>query len=456
MGKISPYQNSCFHKAGTVMDMTCDLLLHAACVVTQDDARSVLENASLAVRAGDIVGMGPRPRMEQHWRPEKVLDMGHALVMPGLINTHAHCSMTLLRGFADDLPLMEWLNTHIFPVEQHLTPEIVEWGALLGMAEMLRTGTTSVQDMYIIEDAVLRACATSGMRCTAGEAIFSFPSAGGGSPEETLDSMRALAETWRGHERVRLAVCPHSVYTTTPDILDRCRDAADELGLPLHLHLSETTAETAQCLATWGKRPIPYCHERHLLRPSTTLAHVVDADEADMEILATTGATVVHNPSSNMKLASGVAPVSRMQALGIRTALGTDGAASNNRLNMFTEMGRCALLHKVAGMDPTLLPAQSVLDMATRNGAEALLQPRLGRLAVGHPADLTALDLDAPNLQPLYTPVSHLVYAATGMEVRMTMVAGEVLYLDGAYTRFDYPALQREISALRGWVRGRK
>jgi 5-methylthioadenosine/S-adenosylhomocysteine deaminase len=246
---------------------------------------------------------------------------------------------------------------------------------------------------------------------------------------------------------------PHAVYTTRPDTLRDCMALAEELDLPLHMHLAESAAESASCLEMHGKRPIPYCRDLGLLTPRTSLAHVVDVTEEELDILAQSGVCVVHNPSSNMKLASGVARVPAMLDRGIRLALGTDGAAANNRLNMFTEMGRAALLHKLEGKDPSLCPAGKIFDAATTGGAGALGDSRLGVLEAGRPADIIALDLDAPNLQPMYAPVSHAVYAATGMEVRMNMVDGEILYLDGSFTRFNYPDLIAEMREIQQEVR---
>jgi len=272
-------------------------------------------------------------------------------------------------------------------------------------------------------------------------------------PETALDLVREQGVRWKKHSRVRIAVMPHAVYTTSPEILRACMALAEELDLPLHMHLAESAAESASCLAMHGKRPIPYCRDLGLLTPRVSLAHVVDASEDELDILAQSGACVVHNPSSNMKLASGVAKVPAMLERGIRIALGTDGAASNNRLNMFTEMGRAALLHKAAGADPALCPAGAIFAAATTGGASALGDTRLGVLEAGRPADILALDLDSPNLQPLYVPVSHAVYAATGMEVRMNMVDGEILYLDGRFTRFNYPDLLAEIREIQKEIR---
>ncbi len=434
------------------MPSSCDLLLHAARIVTQNTERATLENGTLAIDKGNIVALGPRPDITSVWQGARELDLGNMLVLPGLVNAHTHAAMTFLRGLADDLPLMDWLTGHIFPVEQHLTPEIVEWSCLLGYAEMLRTGTTACMDMYIIEESVFRAADTAGLRCCGGEAVFAFPSASSPTPEQALELTRELAQRYRGHPRISVAVNPHSVYTTTPEILARCRELAEECSLPLHIHLAETPSETSQSLERWGRRPLPYCRDLGLLTPNTTLAHAVDLTDGELDMLAESGAVPVHNPSSNMKLASGVAHIPEMLRRNIPVGLGTDGAASNNRLNMFTEMGRAALLHKLSSEDPTTLPAQRVLDMATLGGAAALHRPGLGGLTVGGPADLTALDLTAPNLQPLYAPVSHLVYAATGMEVGLTMVGGEILYQDGVFTRFNYSDLCAAVRDVRDWV----
>lgn len=438
------------------MSQSCQLLVHAEQIVTQDAQRSQFANASIAIDQGRIQAIGPRHTIQKDWQAQIEKDLGRVLVMPGLVNAHTHAAMTFVRGFADDMPLMEWLTQCIFPLEQHITPEIVYWGSLLGYAEMLRTGTTACMDMYLLETDFLRAADVAGIRCVGGQAVFGFPSPACPDYHAALDLTKEHHALYHGHSRVRLAVNPHAVYTTNPEILTACRDMAEELELPLHLHLAETASESAQCLAQWGKRPLPYCDDLGLLTPATTLAHVVDVNAADLDILARSGACVAHNPSSNMKLASGIAPVPAMLALHVPVALGTDGAASNNRLNIFTEMGRAALLHKVSSGQPTELPAQSVLDMATLGGAAALHDPRLGKLEVGGLADMIALDLTEPNMQPLYESASQLVYAATGMEVCMTMIEGEIVYENGKMTRFDYPALLEEMAGIARWVRDRK
>ena len=429
----------------------CDSLFHAARILTQDAGRTILEDAALAVRDGQIAAVGPLAELETQWQPDRRVDLPNMLLMPGLVNAHTHAAMTFLRGLADDMPLMEWLQQRIFPVEQALTPHIVRVGSLMGYAEMLRTGTTACIDMYIFEQAVFEAARMAGLRCLGGEAVFDFPSACCPTPQAALEATRALAETWKDAPLLRVAVNPHSVYTTSEKTLEACLRLADDLHLPLHIHLAETTDETAMCLEQHHRRPVAHADACGLLRPGTILAHVVDVNNEEIALLADRGVCVAHNPSSNMKLASGSAPLPAMLRAGLSIALGTDGAASNNQLNMFTEMGRAALLHKLAGKNPTVTTAQEVLDMATLGGAAAFDAP-LGRLEPGAAADFIALDLDCPNLRPMYNPVSHAVYAATGAEVRLTVVAGRILYQDGRCTTFDDEALCREIDAVRDCV----
>ena len=432
-------------------DLSCDYLVTADLLLTQDDERRLIEDAAVAVKDGVITALGPRDQLAA-FRPVETVALGQSVIMPGLINAHTHVAMSFFRGFADDLPLMEWLTRYIFPREQRLTADIVELGALLGCAEMIRTGTTAFADMYLLEDAVTTVVDACGMRCLAGEVIFAFPSPAYGTVEEALDLVEGQARRWRGHPRIRVAVMPHAVYTTTPQIMGSCRDLARKLGLMLHLHLAETPTETVACLSQHGKRPLAHCRELDLLGPDVAVAHAVDLTDEELDVLAASGAHVAHNPRSNMKLASGVAPVPGMLARGMLPGLGTDGAASNNGLNMFGEMSACALLHKVHSNDPTVLPAQTVLDAGTRGGAASLNWPELGRLVEGGPADMVALDLRSPNLQPLYNLVSHLVYAASGHELRLSMVAGRVLYQDGDWTSLDYPLLLKEAQKLKKWV----
>lgn len=431
----------------------CDTLIHAGIIITQNEKREVLNNGSIAIKDGIIADIGPTARISRQWHGDLTLEQGDMLLMPGLINAHTHAAMTFLRGLADDLPLMEWLENHIFPVESKLRKEIVRLGSLLGYAEMLASGTTACIDMYIFEEAAFEAAKVAGLRCMGGEAIFAFPSAACPDWHHALEITRDLAFEYAENDRLKVAVNAHSVYTTTGEILRACGDLAREMDLPLHIHLAETRDETERSKERWGMRPISWCANNGLFENKVIAAHLVDITPAEISFLANAGAIAVHNPSSNMKLASGVAPITQMIGQELVVALGTDGPASNNSLNMFAEMGRAALLHKLAENDPTALAAGQVLDMATLGGARAFGDPGLGSLEVGKKADCVALDLNMPNLQPLHNPISQAVYAASGHECRMTMVGGEILFQNGQFTRFDYDALLHDVKGLRDFVK---
>jgi 5-methylthioadenosine/S-adenosylhomocysteine deaminase len=428
--------------------VNCDILLSAEVIVTQNSGRDILTCSALAVKDGKIAAIGPDAELEQHYQPGRALKLGRALLMPGLINAHTHMPMTVMRGKADDLPLLDWLTRYIFPKERTLTPHILRAGTALACAEMLSTGTTAFCDMYLSERNIYETADKIGLKALVGEGIFTFPTLGCENPEEALPAVRAQAAELRGNPRIRYSIAPHSVYTTTPELLTKCAELAAELELPMQMHLAESPGETGQCLKLHGCRPLELARRTGILGPNTPIAHGVDFTETEIELLAESATVVAHNPRSNMKLASGAAPVPVMLAKKIPLGLGTDGAASNNTMNMFAEMSACGLLHKLAHKDPTVLPAQSVLDMATIGGAKALHWPQLGRLCIGAPADLTALDLASPNLRPMYAPVSHIAYAASGHEVILTMIDGNILYENGKFATIDYPALLREIDEI--------
>lgn len=428
---------------------SCDTLLHAGILVSGPEPGDIFRDYSMAIKDGIILESGPAARMKKAWQAANILDLADMLVMPGLVNAHTHAAMTFLRGLADDMPLLEWLEKKIFPVEARLTSEISLLGSLLGYAEMLSTGTTACVDMYIFEDAVFSAAEIAGIRCMGGEAVFAFPSAACKNYKEALDRTHELARRHAGNDRLKVAVNPHSVYTTNEAILAGCRDMALELDLPLHIHLAESRAETESCMNMHGMRPVEWCEKNGLFDCRVIAAHLVDLLPDEISTLSRHKVCGIHNPSSNMKLASGTSPVPAMLAAGMTLGLGTDGAASNNTLNLFTEMGRAALLHKAATGDPTALPAPAAMSMATSGGASIWGAPVGGRLVPGMAADCVALDLKAPNMQPMHNPVAQIVYAASGHECKMTMVAGEVLYQNGKFTRFDYEGLLRETENLR-------
>ncbi len=424
------------------MPIPCDLLLTADLALTQNNAREIIANAAVAVTNGLVSAVGPADEIVPNHAPASTKTLGRAMILPGLVNAHCHSPMTLLRGFEDDLPLMDWLHK-MWRVEARLTPEEVRCGAMLAFAEMLASGTTCVMDQYFMMNASADAAEEIGLRAVIGEGVLNHPTSSYTTFDGALEQVEALYDRLRDHPRIRPAMVMHGVYTSTPDMVVRCADWARERGALSTTHAAQPRAAAAPD----GKSPVPYLAELGALGENALLTHCTAVDADDIRLLAETGTKVAHCPQSNMKLSSGAAPVSDMLEAGVCVGLGTDGAASNNDLDMFAEMTSAAHLQKLKTMDPTSLEAAAVLDMATRNGAACLGLAGPGRLEPGAPADLTVLDLEKPCMAPLHNPVSQAVYAASGGAVRMTMVAGETLYEDGRFTRIDYPALLEEVQS---------
>lgn len=417
---------------------TVDLLLINGMVLTLDSENRRFDSGAVAIRGEEIVAVGPSPELTARFRAGKTLDVQGCAIMPGLVNGHTHAAMTLFRGLADDLPLMEWLRDYIFPAEEKLTEEMVYRGTQLACAEMILSGTTTFCDMYLFEHKVAEAAKQAGMRALVGEVLYDFPSPHYGSVQNGLKFTESLIEQWRGDPLVRIAVEPHATYTCSPQLLQQCRDLAARHRVPLIIHLSENQTEVDEILKRHGCRPVAYLEKLGLLGPNLIADHCVALDENDMELLARRDVQVIHNPESNMKLASGIAPIPRLLEMGVNVALGTDGCASNNDLDLFGEMDTCAKLHKVATLDPTVLPASTVLRMAVKNGAHALgLGDRIGAIAPGKWADLIVVDLQKPHLTPLYEPLSHLVYAARGSDVRHSIIHGRLVMEDRQLLTLD-------------------
>lgn len=423
-------------------------------VITQNDNRDIIANGALAVENGRIADVDAFAAVRQRYPMAEVIALHESAILPGLINGHTHIPMSALRGFSDDKALMDWLQKDIFPVEARLTESIIRTSALFSCAELIRFGCTAIYDMYMMEDAVFKAVSEAGVRAVLGESITQFyPGLAASSEKALFERIRGYARNWKSEARVRGAVTPHAIYTTQPDQLQRCRALADEVGFLFGMHMSETTFETENCLKMHGMRPLAYAHSLGILKDDTTLFHMVDVNDEDLAITADCGCAIVHNPASNMKLASGVAPVSRMLAHDIPVSIGTDGPASNNAQNMFREMYLASLLQKVEQRDPLQMPAQTMLDLATRGGAAALHDPEIGTLEKGKKADFIAIDLTAPNLQPVHNIISNLVYAATGMENRLTVVEGQILYRDGVFMTLDVERLRHEMKKIGEWAR---
>jgi 5-methylthioadenosine/S-adenosylhomocysteine deaminase len=420
------------------MQNEADLLLINGIVLTLDRSDQRFDPGGVAIRNEEIVAVGPAETIRAVFQASKTLDVTGCVVLPGLINGHTHAAMTIFRGLADDLPLMEWLHQHIFPAERKLTEEWVYWGTLLACAEMILSGTTTFCDMYLFEHKVAEAARAAGIRALVGEVLYDFPSPNYGPVEKGLEFTESLIHQWEGDPLVKIAVEPHTLYTCSPPLLKRCHELAERCNVPLITHLSENEAEVEEILKRYGRRPVAHLESLGMLNPRLIADHCVALDDSDMELLAGRGVEVVHNPESNMKLASGIAPVPRLLELGVNVALGTDGCASNNDLDLFGEMDTCAKLHKVGTLDPTVLAAGTVLRMATQNGAKALgLEGKTGELSLGKWADIIVVDFRRPHLTPLYKPVSHLVYAARGSDVRHTIIHGRLVMEDRRLLTLD-------------------
>jgi len=439
------------HRSNSTAIVEADLLLINGMVLTLDDEDRRFDPGGVAIRAGEIIAVGSADAVQSSVMAAKVLDVQGCVVLPGLINSHTHAAMTLFRGLADDLPLMDWLQQHIFPAEQKLTEEWIYWGTLLACAEMISSGTTTFCDMYLFEHKVAEAAKSAGMRALVGEVLYDFPSPNYGAPENGLRFTESMIHQWQSDPLIRIAVEPHALYTCSPDLLKRCHELSLRHEVPLITHLSENDTEVQQVVERYGRRPVQHLESLGILGPHLIADHCVALDDLDMELLLDRQVQVVHNPESNMKLASGIAPVARLLHMGVNVALGTDGCASNNDLDLFGEMDSCAKLHKVATLDPTALPAAQVLRMATRNGARALgLAGRIGELAPGRWADLIVVDLDQPHLTPLYRPISHLVYAARGSDVRHSIIHGRLVMEDRKLLTLD---VQEVMERVRGFAR---
>ena len=388
----------------------------------------VWQGHALGITGERISGIWPPDALGTVEAGEVIELPGHAL-LPGLINCHGHAAMSLLRGYADDLPLEPWLEQRIWPLEsEFLSEEFVRDGVNLALLEMIRSGTTCYSDMYFFPNIAARCCLQAGMRCQLSFPILDFASAWGSGAQDYIDRGLALHDDYRHSELLQVAFGPHAPYTVSRPTLEKIAILADELDLPVQIHLHETAREVAQAVAAGGSRPLSDLNQLGLLGPRTQCVHMTEVNPEDIALLATTGAHVVHCPDSNMKLASGVCPVVELQAAGVNVALGTDSAASNNDLSLLGEMRSAGLLAKLHNRDAAALPASRLLSMATIDGARALgLEEQLGSLEVGKFADLIALDLSHPETQPLYHPISQLIYAGGANLVSHCWVAGRNL-----------------------------
>ncbi len=413
-----------------------DIMIKNGTILVMDTENSIIKRGFLCIEGDTISYIGTGN--DKNFEAKKIIDAKEGLVMPGLINGHTHAAMSLFRGLADDLPLMEWLNNYIFPVESKMDADFVFTGTLLACAEMIMSGTTTFCDMYLFEEEVARAAKMAGMRSLVGEVLYDFDSPNYGSIENGLRYTESLIKKWKNDPLVSIAVEPHSLFTCSPDLLSTSNDLSQRYQVPLIVHLAETMNELDEVRKKYGKGPVEHLQSLGLLGPHLIADHCVHLRENDIKILAENGVKVIHNPESNMKLASGIAPIPDMLAENMIVGLGTDGCASNNNLDLFAEMDMAAKLHKVNTMDTTVMDALTVLRMATIEGARALgISEITGSLEKGKKADVIIVDTKKPHLTPMYNPYSHLVYAVRGNDVSHSMINGRLLMEDRKLLSLD-------------------
>ncbi|HJS59839.1 MAG TPA: amidohydrolase [Vicinamibacteria bacterium] len=430
---------------------TVALVVTNGTVVSMDAERRVIANGAVAVDGGRILAVGRADEIRAAYAGRESLDAGGGIVLPGLINAHTHAAMVLFRGVADDLRLMDWLQRYIFPAEaKNVTAEFVKAGTRLAALEMIRSGTTSFVDMYYFEDQAAEAAKEAGIRAVAGSTLIDFPAPDNKTREDALAYAERFITRWKSDALIVPAIAPHSTYLGSPETLKAADALSRRHGVPLLIHLQESMDEQKQVREKYAKTSVEHLRDLGILRKGVLGAHGVWLSGSDRQILVAAGAGVAHCPQSNMKLASGAAPVTEMLAEGLALGLGTDGAASNNDLDMFEEMLTAALLAKHASGDPTSAPASRVLEMATLGGARALgMEDRLGSLEPGKRADLIVVDVSAARLHPMYEPVSHLVYAAKGADVRHSVIEGSVVMRDRRVLTLDEGAVLAEAEAWR-------
>lgn len=419
-------------------DTPFDLILHPQWIVPVIPRDTVLSGHSVAIRDGLIAAILPTEQARLADAQEHV-ELPNRVVLPGLVNAHGHSAMTLLRGYADDYPLMTWLNDHIWPAEgRFVSEDFVRDGTDLAIAELLLGGSTTFSDQYFFPDVTAERADLTGIRAQLCFPVIGVPTAWARDVESYLAKGLALRDQFRDHERVEIGFGPHSNYTVDEATLQRVATLANELDAPLQIHLHETRGEVQMSVESLGERPIDQLARIGMLGPRSQCVHMTALSDDDIETVAAHGAHVVHCPRSNMKLASGMCPVQRLLDRGINVALGTDGAASNNRLNMLAEMQTAALLAKLESGEPTAVSAMTALEMATINGARALgYEQRIGSVETGKAADLIALDLGHPATQPINGIISHVVYATSGAELTHSWVEGRALVRDGTLTTLN-------------------
>ena len=435
---------------------TVDTLLRARWIIPIEPHGAVLEHHSLAIRDGRIADILPSAAARSRYTARDIVELPDHALIPGLVNAHTHAAMSLFRGLADDLPLMDWLTKHIWPAEaKWVGPEFVRDGVRLAAAEMLKSGTTCLNDMYFFPEDAAGVLREAGMRACLGLILIDFPTNYAQTPDEYFEKGLKLHDSLRHDPLLRTAFAPHAPYSVSDASLAKLRTVNNELNLPVHMHVHETAHEVIEAVAKTGMRPLARLDALDLLGPALIAVHMTQLNDAEITRLAEAGASVVHSPESNLKLASGFCPVHKLLSAGVNVALGTDGAASNNDLDMLGELRTAALLAKAVSGDATAVPAHTVLRMATLNGAKAMgLDAEIGSLRPGKAADITAIDLSALSSQPVYDPVSQIVYTAGREQVTDVWVAGKRLLANRTLTTLDEAAILLRAQDWRDKIQG--
>jgi 5-methylthioadenosine/S-adenosylhomocysteine deaminase len=432
-----------------------DLIIHDAMIITMNSEYKVYVDGAIVIDKDRILDIGNTAEIIDKYDAREIIDGSGKLIMPGLINTHTHVPMTIFRGYADDMPLHEWLYDYIFPVEsEFVNAENVTLGTKLAMAEMLRSGTTTFNDMYYHIEDIANVVDQVGMRAVLSESVIDFPAPNSPTPQEGLKTAEELIKKWSNHPRITISVSAHSPYSCSSGLIKNAKALADKYQVPFNIHVAETRKEFDQTQKDFGLTPVGYLDSLGVLGNNVIAAHGVHVTTDDIQILADRGVSVAHNPECNMKLASGVAPVPELMKAGVKVGLGTDGVASNNDLDLFDEMNTAAILHKLNSKDPTVLDAQTVVEMATMGGARVLgMESEIGSLEAGKKADMILMDMLQPHAHPIYNIYSLLVYSMKGADVESVIIDGKFVMRDRKILNMDEKSLYSKIECVAVKIR---
>lgn len=438
-------------KRKNIPKWTADILIFGGTVVTMDRNRRVIEDGAVVIKDGKVALVGKRSAVSYNLTAKQSINAKGKVIIPGLINTHTHIPMTLFRGIADDLDLQEWLTKYIFPAEgKNVDEKLVRVGTRLGLAELIRGGTTTYCDMYYFEDAIADETAKAGVRGVLGETLIDFPAPDNKTFEDAVSYTEKFVKKWKNHRLITPAVAPHAPYTVSENHLKIASNLAKKHDVPLVMHLAEAQSETDTIMQKKGMRSIEYIEKIGFFSNKTIAAHVIQANDRELDILKRRNVGIGHNPESNMKLAAGVAPVPKMLAKNMRVGLGTDGAASNNDLSLWEEMDTAAKLHKIISGDPKVMSAKQVFEMATLGGARALhMEDKIGSIESGKQADIAIVDFDGLHQTPFYNVYSHLVYATKSSDVDSVLIDGNIVMLNKTLLTLDESSIKRDANVLR-------